>query len=128
MANEEIQITMPEEAWFDAQHRVDVVTYDDTDETERRYPRAWFWATDAEVEAAWMHWGERSDWNAALPLYIPAQRKATAMVIHAHLDRERGVKVNDTWPPTRSEPEQEEREEYEEYEDYCTYCEGPCQK
>jgi hypothetical protein len=95
-----IEVTMPEDAWFDAQHRVDVVTYDDSG-PERRYVRRWYWATDVEVEAAWTHWGERGDWNAALPLYFPTQRKASAMVIHAHLDRERGVRVIDSWPPSR---------------------------
>lgn len=34
----EIDVTMPEEAWFDAQHRADIVTYRDTG-AERRYVR-----------------------------------------------------------------------------------------
>jgi hypothetical protein len=97
----EIQVTMPEEAWYDNQHRVDVVLVIKEDGAPTKYLRRWFYATDAEVEAAWMHWGERGDWNAALPLGFPTQRKATAMVIHAHLDRERGVEVVDTWPPSR---------------------------
>lgn len=102
---EEFTVTMPWDA-FDADHKKDVVVRD----ADGKLTRRWFYASDAEVEAAWMYWGERSDWNAALPLYVFAQRKATAMVIHAHLDRERGVQVIDTWPPSRIDPNEVERQ------------------
>ena len=99
-------VEMPWEA-YDADHKVQVTVKGTDQQGAPRFERRWFHASDAEVEAAWMHWGERGDWNAALPLYLFAQRKATAMVIHAHLDRERGVRVIDTWPPTRIDDNEE---------------------